>query len=77
MRMIIAPYATRQEQRARQAWRWAVSRIDIADAERSRLLGAHWAAASAHARAFARWPDLRTPSAVASDIAAACSLRKT
>ncbi|MGA8169932.1 MAG: glycosyltransferase family A protein [Methylocystis sp.] len=77
MRKIIAPYEGRRDRPGRQAWRRAMSRLEIAEAEQSRLLGAHWAAGGAHAKAFARWPDLRTARAAVADFTAACGLGRS
>jgi glycosyltransferase involved in cell wall biosynthesis len=75
MRAIVEPYEARREPRARRAWQRAMSRIDIASAEHSRLSGAYWAAARAHMRAFFRCPNLRVARAAAADVSSALSLR--
>lgn len=72
MRSILSPYEMHPDRRIQRACRRAKARIDIAEAEYSRSLGAHVPAAGAHLRAFARWPELRTAGAAAADLVAAC-----
>ena len=72
MRAIIEPYRGRTEKRARQAWRQATARIEVAEAERASALGDHWGAARAHLHSLLNWPERRTARAAAADLVAAC-----
>lgn len=72
MREIVEPYRDREEPKVQRAWRQAMSRIDVAEAERARGLGNNWGAARAHLRSFAWWPERRTARAAAADLLAAC-----
>jgi len=75
MRQIAAPYAARRDGPGRLAWRSAMARIEVAEAERARLGGARWPAAKSHFRALIHRPDLRTARAGLADLAAALGAR--
>ena len=72
MRSVLRPYEQLADKRVQYACRRAKARIDVAQAEKARSLGARWAAAGAHMRAFAHWPEMRTARAAAADLVAAC-----
>ena len=72
MREIVGPYKDHKDPKVHRAWRQAMSRIDVAEAERAQGLGNYWGAAGAHLRSFAWWPERRTARAVAADVIAAC-----